>query len=62
MDVTLAETLPDGVHHPGTGEKISVKRAVDLGILDGQTGQMSHPFTDEKLTWIDLTQKVSFIV
>jgi hypothetical protein len=58
VDVTLAETLPNGVHHPGTGEKISVKRAVDLGIVDGRTGQVSHPFTGEKLTWVDLTRKV----
>ena len=59
MDVTLAETLPSGVHNPATGEKISVQRAVDLGIVNGRTGEVRHPLTGEKLSWVDLTRKVS---
>ncbi|CAK5053371.1 unnamed protein product [Meloidogyne enterolobii] len=58
VDVTLAETLPSGIHHPGTGEKISVRRAIDLGIIDARTGAVRHPFTGEPLSWVDLTRKV----
>lgn len=58
VDVTLAETLPSGVVHPGTGEKIPVKRAVEAGIVDAFSGEVRHPFTGEKLSWVDLTRKV----
>uniref|UniRef100_A0A914HUQ8 Uncharacterized protein n=1 Tax=Globodera rostochiensis TaxID=31243 RepID=A0A914HUQ8_GLORO len=58
VDVTLAETLPSGVVHPGTGEKISVRHAVEAGIVDARTGEVQHPFTGERLSWVDLTRKV----
>ncbi|KAL3114469.1 hypothetical protein niasHT_019973 [Heterodera trifolii] len=58
VDVTLAETLPNGVVHPGTGEKVSVRRAVEAGIVDSRTGEVRHPFTGERLSWVDLTRKV----
>lgn len=58
LDVTLAETLPSGVSHPATGEKLSVKRAIDAGIIDPRSGEVKHPFTNQKLSWVDLTKQV----
>lgn len=58
VDVTLAETLPKGVCNPANGEKISVKRAIDLGIINPQTGEVRNPFSNERLTWVDLTRPV----
>uniref|UniRef100_A0A7E4VBK6 Dystrophin n=1 Tax=Panagrellus redivivus TaxID=6233 RepID=A0A7E4VBK6_PANRE len=58
IDVTLAETLPKGICHPANGEKISVKKAIDIGIVNPRTGAVRNPFTNEKLTWIDLVKSV----
>lgn len=58
LDVTLAETLPSGVSHPGTREKISIQRAISAGIIDPRSGEVRHPFTNERLSWIDLTKLV----
>lgn len=58
IDVTLAETLPKGVTHPANGENISVRKAVDLGIVDVRTGEVRNPFTNERLTWLDLVKPV----
>ena len=58
VDVTLAQTLPTGVHHPGTGKWISVRNAIKLGIIDARTGAVRHPLTGEPLSWVDLTAKV----
>jgi hypothetical protein len=58
VDVTLAETLPKGVCNPANGEKISVKRAIELGIINSRTGEVRNPFSNERLTWVDLTKPV----
>ncbi|KAI6225247.1 Plectin [Aphelenchoides fujianensis] len=58
VDVTLAETLPKGVCNPANGEKISVKRAIELGIINPRTGEVRNPFSNERLTWVDLTKSV----
>uniref|UniRef100_A0A915ELG9 Large polyvalent protein-associated domain-containing protein n=1 Tax=Ditylenchus dipsaci TaxID=166011 RepID=A0A915ELG9_9BILA len=58
LDVTLAETLPNGVTHPATGEKISVKRAIDAGIINPRSGEVTHPFTNQRLSWVDLTKQI----
>jgi hypothetical protein len=58
VDVTLAETLPKGVCNPANGEKISVRRAIELGIINDRTGEVRNPFSNERLTWVDLTKSV----
>lgn len=58
LDVTLAEILTSGVIHPGTGEKISVKHAISAGIINARTGEVRHPFSNEKISWIDLTKPI----
>lgn len=58
LDVTLAETLPNGVSHPVTGEKLSLQRAVDIGIINSRTGEVRHPFNNERISWIDLTKSI----
>ncbi|MFH4979147.1 hypothetical protein AB6A40_005856 [Gnathostoma spinigerum] len=58
LDVTLSEILPKGVCHPASGEKISVADAVDLNIINPRTGEVSNPFTNEKLNWIDILKSV----
>jgi hypothetical protein len=58
VDVALAETLPKGVSNPANGEKISVKRAIELGIINPRTGEVRNPFSNERLSWVDLTKSV----
>lgn len=58
IDVTLAETLTLGVTHPGTNEKITIQRAINAGIINPHSGEVKHPFTNERLSWIDLTKFV----
>lgn len=58
VDVALAETLPKGVCNPANGEKISVKRAIELGIINPRTGEVRNPFSNERLSWVDLTKSV----
>ncbi|VDN02145.1 unnamed protein product [Thelazia callipaeda] len=58
VDVTLSETLPKGVCHPANGERITVQRAIDLGIINAKTGEVKNPFTNEKLTWLDIVRPV----
>ncbi|MCP9258007.1 VAB-10B protein [Dirofilaria immitis] len=50
IDVTLSETLPKGVCHPANGERISVQRAIELGIINPKTG--------EELAWLDIMKPV----
>jgi hypothetical protein len=58
MDVTLSECLPKGVSNPANGERISMKQALDLGIVNPRTGQVFNPFTKEKLVWFDVLRPV----
>ncbi|CAJ0575303.1 unnamed protein product, partial [Mesorhabditis spiculigera] len=58
LDVTLSETLPKGVIHPTTNERIPISKAVQLGIVDGRTGEVRNPHTKERLTWLDLLKPV----
>ncbi|EFO27980.1 hypothetical protein LOAG_00505 [Loa loa] len=58
VDVTLSETLPKGVSHPANGERISVQRAIELGIINPKTGEVKNPFTNEKLAWLDIMKPV----
>ncbi|KAI6230952.1 hypothetical protein M3Y95_00330300 [Aphelenchoides besseyi] len=58
VDVTLAETLPKGVCNPANGEKISIQRAIELGIINPRSGEVRNPFSNERLTWVDLTKSV----
>lgn len=58
VDVTLSETLPKGVSHPANGDRISVQRAIELGIINSKTGEVKNPFTNEKLTWLDIMKPV----
>ncbi|VDK65301.1 unnamed protein product [Onchocerca ochengi] len=58
VDVTLSETLPKGVCHPANGERISVQRAIELGIINPKTGEVKNPFTNEKLAWLDIMKPV----
>uniref|UniRef100_A0A915Q643 Plectin n=1 Tax=Setaria digitata TaxID=48799 RepID=A0A915Q643_9BILA len=58
VDVTLSETLPRGVCHPASGERISVQRAIELGIVNSKTGEVKNPFTNEKLAWLDIIKPV----
>ncbi|CAG9534522.1 unnamed protein product [Cercopithifilaria johnstoni] len=58
VDVTLSETLPKGVSHPANGERISVQRAIELGIVNPKTGEVKNPFTNEKLAWLDIMKPV----
>lgn len=58
VDVTLSETLPKGVSHPVNGERISVRRAIELGIINPRTGEVKNPFTNEKLAWLDIMKPV----
>uniref|UniRef100_A0A0R3RSE6 Calponin-homology (CH) domain-containing protein n=1 Tax=Elaeophora elaphi TaxID=1147741 RepID=A0A0R3RSE6_9BILA len=58
VDVTLSETLPKGVSHPANGERITVQRAIELGIINAKTGEVKNPFTNEKLAWLDIMKPV----
>uniref|UniRef100_A0A183CUK0 GAR domain-containing protein n=1 Tax=Gongylonema pulchrum TaxID=637853 RepID=A0A183CUK0_9BILA len=58
LDVTLSEILPKGVCHPANGERISVQRAVELGIINPKTGEVNNPFTKEKLSWLDIVKPI----
>ncbi|KAM3720340.1 Microtubule-actin cross-linking factor [Dirofilaria immitis] len=58
IDVTLSETLPKGVCHPANGERISVQRAIELGIINPKTGEVKNPFTNEELAWLDIMKPV----
>ncbi|VIO96188.1 Uncharacterized protein BM_BM7639 [Brugia malayi] len=58
VDVTLSETLPKGVSHPANGERISVQRAIELGVINPKTGEVKNPFTNEKLAWLDIMKPV----
>ncbi len=58
IDVTLAETLPKGVTHPATGEKLSIQRAIDAGIINPRTGEVFNPYNKQRVSWIDLTKPV----
>ncbi|CAD5205428.1 unnamed protein product [Bursaphelenchus okinawaensis] len=58
VDVTLADTLPKGVLNPINGGNISVKEAVDLGIICPRTGEVRNPQRQERLTWLDITKQV----
>uniref|UniRef100_A0A0N5C852 CdiA_C domain-containing protein n=1 Tax=Strongyloides papillosus TaxID=174720 RepID=A0A0N5C852_STREA len=58
VDITLSETLAKGISHPVNGEKISVKEGIDIGIINKYTGAVINPFTNEKLTWLDIVKPV----
>lgn len=58
LDVTLSEILPMGVCHPASGERISVQRAIELGIINPKTGEVKNPFTKERLAWLDIVRPV----
>lgn len=58
IDVTLSETLSKGVCHPANGERISVQRAIEIGIINPKTGEVMNPFTKEKLAWLDLLKQI----
>ena len=58
MDVTLAEVLPRGVCNPANGDNISIKQAVQIGIIDPKSGSVRNPFTNEQLTWHDVLRSV----
>uniref|UniRef100_A0A913I6X8 Calponin-homology (CH) domain-containing protein n=1 Tax=Strongyloides stercoralis TaxID=6248 RepID=A0A913I6X8_STRER len=58
LDITLSETLSKGISHPVSGEKISVKDGINIGIINKYTGSVINPFTNEKLTWLDIVKPV----
>uniref|UniRef100_A0A915IPP4 Microtubule-actin cross-linking factor 1 n=1 Tax=Romanomermis culicivorax TaxID=13658 RepID=A0A915IPP4_ROMCU len=58
MDITLAEVLPKGICHPASGERISISRAIDLKIINPKNGDVINPFTNQKLTWLDIVKPV----
>ncbi|CAI4227611.1 unnamed protein product [Auanema sp. JU1783] len=58
VDVTLSETLPKGVCNPGNNERITIHKAIELGIIDARTGEVRDPLTRKPLTWIDIIKPV----
>uniref|UniRef100_A0A8R1DW86 Uncharacterized protein n=1 Tax=Caenorhabditis japonica TaxID=281687 RepID=A0A8R1DW86_CAEJA len=58
IDVTLSEVLPKGIIHPGTGERIDIKRGISLRIVDARTGEVRDPRNNERITWIDILKPV----
>lgn len=58
IDVTLSEVLPKGIIHPGTGERIDIKRGIDLRIIDARTGEVRDPRNNERITWLDILKPV----
>ncbi|CAI2296024.1 unnamed protein product [Caenorhabditis sp. 36 PRJEB53466] len=58
IDVTLSEVLPKGIIHPGTGERIDIKRGIELRIIDARTGEVRDPRSNERITWLDILKPV----
>uniref|UniRef100_A0AC35UDU8 Calponin-homology (CH) domain-containing protein n=1 Tax=Rhabditophanes sp. KR3021 TaxID=114890 RepID=A0AC35UDU8_9BILA len=58
IDITLSEILSKGVNNPANGERISVLKAIEVGIIDKRNGTVKNPFTQQKLTWIDIVKDV----
>nr|CAD44514.1 VAB-10A protein [Caenorhabditis elegans] len=58
VDVTLSEVLPKGIIHPGTGERIDIKRGIELRIIDAATGKVRDPRDNKTITWIDILKPV----
>lgn len=53
VDLTLVESMKMGIKHPDTGETVSVHLAVDMGLLDTNTGQLRCSKTGDHVDWAD---------
>ncbi|KAK6026879.1 hypothetical protein OSTOST_07137, partial [Ostertagia ostertagi] len=47
-----------GVCNPTNNERIPIKRAIEMGIIDARTGEVRDPHTRKRLTWLDIIKSV----